>query len=40
MESQRSDIGRYNPIEEGKRVGTDEIIKQNEKINNNLKSQV
>ena len=38
--SQRSDIGRNKQIEDGKRIGIDEIIKQNEKLNNNLKSQV
>ena len=38
MKSQRSDIERKKLIEDGKRIGTDEIIKQ--KTNNNLKSQV
>ena len=37
---QRSDIGRNKQIEDGKRIGIDEIIKQNEKLHNNLKSQV
>ena len=27
-------------MEDGKRIGIDEIIKQNERINNNSKSQV
>ena len=38
MKSQRSDIERKKLIEDGKRIGTDEIIKQ--KTSNNLKSQV
>ena len=30
MKSQRSDLKRNKLIEEGKRIGTDKIIKQNE----------
>ena len=37
MKSQRSDIERKKWIEDSKRIGIDEIIKQ--KTNNNLKSQ-
>ena len=40
MKSQRSNIERNKLIEDDKRIGIDEIIKQNERINNNLKSQV
>ena len=40
MKSQRSDTEKYNLIEEGKRIDIDKIIKHNEIINNNLKSQV
>ena len=40
MKSQRSNIERNKLIEDGKRIGIDEIIKQNERIINNLKSQV
>ena len=40
MKSQRSDTEKYNLIEEGKRIGIDKIIKHNEIINNNLKSQL
>lgn len=39
MKCQRSDIER-NVRNDIKRMGTDEIIKQKEKINVNLKSQV
>ena len=38
--SQRSDTKKTNLIEEGKAIGIDEIIKQNEIINNSLKSQI
>ena len=38
--SQRSNIERNKLIEDGHRIGIDEIIRQNEKIDNNLKSQV
>ena len=40
MKSQRSDIERSKLIEDGKRIGTDQIIRKNKRINNNLKSQV
>ena len=40
MKSQRSNIERNKLIEDDKRIGIDEIIKQNERVNNNLKSQV
>ena len=36
MRNQRSDVERNKPIEEGKRIGTDEIIKENDRIKNNL----
>ena len=39
IKSQRSEIERNKPIEDGKKIGADEIIKQNERINNNLKYQ-
>ena len=38
MNKQRSDTGKINLIEEGKKIGIDEIIKVNETINNSLKS--
>ena len=45
MKSQRSDTENINLIEEGKKmnkkkIGIDEIVKQNEIINNSLKSQI
>ena len=40
MKSQRSNVEKNKLIEGGKRMGIDEIIKQNERINNNLKSQI
>ena len=42
MKSQRSDklIEKNELIEDVKRIGIDKIIRQNERINNNLKSQV
>ena len=40
MKSQRSDIERNKMIEGGKRINIDKIIRKNERINNNLKSQV
>ena len=40
MKSQRSDTEKNNLIQEGKRVSTDKVIKYNEIININLKSQV
>ena len=38
--SQRSIIERSKLIEYGKKIDIEEIIKQNERINNNLKAQV
>ena len=38
--SHRSDIERNKLIKNGKRIGIDEIIKQNKIININLKSEV
>lgn len=32
MESQRSDLERDKLVEDGKRIGIDEMIKQNEKM--------
>ena len=32
MESQRSDLERDTLVEDGKRIGIDEMIKQNEKM--------
>ena len=40
MNSQGSDREKINLIEEGKKIGIDEIIKHNEIINNNLKSKI
>ena len=40
MESPGSDTEKYNLIQEIKIIGIHEIIKRNEIINNNLKSQV
>ena len=37
--SQRSDTEKKNLIEEGKKIGIDEIIKRNKIINNSLKSK-
>ena len=37
MNSQRSDAERINLIEEGKKIGINEVIKRNEFINNSLK---
>ena len=37
MNSQRSDTENINLIEEGKKIGINEIIKRNEIINNSLK---
>ena len=37
MNSQRSDTEKINLIEEGKKIGINEIIKRNEIINNSLK---
>ena len=38
MNSQRSDTEKNNLIEEGKKIGINEVIKRNEIINNNLNS--
>ena len=40
MNSQRSDAEKINLIEEGKKIGINEVIKCNEVINNNLKYQI
>ena len=37
MNSQRSDAEKINLIEEGKKIGINEVIKRNEIINNSLK---
>ena len=37
MKSQRSDIGKVSLIEEGKRIGINEVIKPDEVIKNSLK---
>ena len=37
MNSQRSDAERINLIEEGKKIGINEVIKRNGFINNSLK---
>ena len=37
MKSQRSDVEKHNLIEEGKKIGINEVIKLNEIINNSLK---
>ena len=37
MNSHRSDAEKVNLIEEGKKIGINEVIKRNEIINNNLK---
>ena len=34
MNSQRSDVEKINLIEEGKKIGTNEVINRNEIINN------
>ena len=40
MNSQRSDSEKINLIEEGKKIGINDVIKHNEVINNNLKYQI
>ena len=40
MNKQSSDTEKINLIEEGKKLGIDEIIKLNETINNSLKSKI
>ena len=37
MNSQRNDVENINLIEEGKKIGINEVIKRNEIINNSLK---
>ena len=37
MNNQRSEIGKINLIEEGKKIGIDEVIKHNEIIRKGLK---
>ena len=37
MNSRRSDTEKNNLIEEGKKIGINEVIKRNEIINNSLK---
>ena len=37
MNSQRSDVEKISLIEEGKKIGINEVIKRNEIINNSLK---
>ena len=40
MNSQKGDTEKINLIEEGKKMGIDEVIKCNEIINNSLKPQI
>ena len=40
MNSQRSNAENINLIEEGTKIGIDEVIKHYEIINNSLKSQI
>ena len=40
MNGQRGDAEKSNLIEEGKKIGTDEVIKRNEVINNSLQYQI
>ena len=40
IKSQRSDTEKINLIEEGKKIGIDEVIKRNEIINNSLQSLI
>ena len=40
MNSQRSDSENINLIEEGKKIGINEVIKRNGLINNNSKYQI
>ena len=40
MNSQRSAAEKINLMEEGKKIGINEVIKRNEVINNNLKYQI
>ena len=38
--SQRRDTEKINLVEEGKKIGIDEVIKHSEIINKSLKSQI
>ena len=38
MNSQRSDFEKINLIEEGRKIGINEVIKSNKLINNSLKA--
>ena len=40
MNNQRSDFEKTNLLQEGKKLGIDEVIKRNEIINKSLKSQI
>ena len=40
MNSQRGNTEKINLIQEGKKIGIDEVIKRNEIINNSLKFQI
>ena len=40
MNSQRSDTEKIDLIEEGKKIGVDDVIKQNEIINKSFKSHI
>ena len=40
MKSQRIDTEKINLIEEGKKIGIDEVIKRNQIIDKSLKSQI
>ena len=40
VNSQRINTKKKNLIEEGKKIGIDEVIKHNKIINNNLKSKM
>ena len=37
MNSQRSDVGKINLIEEGKKIGINEVVRRNEIIDNSFK---
>ena len=37
MDSRRSDVEKINLIEEGKKIGVNEVIKRNKIFNNSLK---
>ena len=40
MNSHRSNTEKVNLIEQGKKIGIDEIIKHNETVNNSLQSKI